>query len=160
MAKPESERVMASRKAAHEQVNFLMEKGGKAFLRAAAIREGVTVAEFIRRAVLARAGLAMLPYPDALKLADDVQGQKEAEEIIELYQENEAASEQAQAFLEIFGAEQPSAFYVVKTSAKDGSDLQPVLLHIAAALKEGERPAISGQHVGALRRLLANIRKI
>lgn len=56
-----SERVMEQRKRDYDQVSFVISKGGKYLARAQALREGVTVAEMIRRAILARCGLESMP---------------------------------------------------------------------------------------------------
>ena len=61
MAKKESERVMEQRKRACDRVSFVVEKDLKYLIRAQALREGVSSAEMMRRAILARCGLESVP---------------------------------------------------------------------------------------------------
>lgn len=61
MAKKTSKRVMDVRKRNNDRVSFLIDKEGKYLLHAQAMREGVSVAEMLRRAVLARCGLESMP---------------------------------------------------------------------------------------------------
>jgi len=61
MATDRSERVMQQRKRDYDQISFVISKGGKYLARAQALRESVTVAEMIRRAILARCGLESMP---------------------------------------------------------------------------------------------------
>lgn len=61
MAKQSSRRVMEQRKRDSDRVSFLIDKEGKYLLHAQARREGVSVAEMIRRAILARCGLEAMP---------------------------------------------------------------------------------------------------
>lgn len=69
MATKESQRTMKSRRA-HDQVSFLMGKGGRELLRVLALRGGkdYTAAEVLRSAVLVTAGLRKMP--SAADLAD------------------------------------------------------------------------------------------
>lgn len=61
MAKQNSERVMKQRKRDNDRISFVIDKDAKYLFRAQALREGVTMAEMIRRAVLARCGLKKTP---------------------------------------------------------------------------------------------------
>lgn len=61
MAKKQSQRVMEQRKRDYDTIGFVIPKGGKHLLRAQALREGVTAAETMRRAILARCGLESMP---------------------------------------------------------------------------------------------------
>jgi hypothetical protein len=61
MAKKESKRVMEQRKRACDRVSFVVEKDLKYLIRAQAMREGVSSAEMMRRAILARCGLDSAP---------------------------------------------------------------------------------------------------
>ena len=71
MATDETRRVAKHRRVAFDRISTLIDKGGKYLLHAQAIREGVSVAEMLRRAVVARCGLRMVPYPEDLdKLAE------------------------------------------------------------------------------------------
>ena len=61
MAKKESKRVMEQRKRACDRVSFVVEKDLKYLIRAQALREGISSAEVMRRAILARCGLESVP---------------------------------------------------------------------------------------------------
>lgn len=83
MAKQSSERVMRQRKRDNDRVSILIEKGGKHLLHAEAMREGVTVAEMARRAILTRCGLDSMPdmtSPEYQRIIDakDQQSAKKA----------------------------------------------------------------------------------
>lgn len=61
MAKKESERVMQQRRRDYDRVSFVIEKDMKYLIRAQALREGISSAEVMRRAILARCGLESMP---------------------------------------------------------------------------------------------------
>ena len=82
MPTEESKRVMNQRKANYDQISFLIETGGRELIRVLALREGCSGSEVIRRAVLARAGIRQLPYPDKLQMLDGVSNAKDAETAI------------------------------------------------------------------------------
>ena len=64
MAKKESKRVMEQRKRDCDRVSFVVPKDAKYLIRARALREGVSSAEMMRRAILARCGLNSWPKLD------------------------------------------------------------------------------------------------
>jgi hypothetical protein len=61
MATKESKRVMAQRRRDYDRISFVVDKEAKHLIRAQALREGVSSAEMIRRAILARCGLEHAP---------------------------------------------------------------------------------------------------
>lgn len=61
MAKPSSERVMRQRKRDNDRISFVVDKDVKYLYHAQALREGVTMGEMVRRAVLARCGIDSMP---------------------------------------------------------------------------------------------------
>jgi len=61
MAKKESKRVMEQRKRDYDRISFTIPKEARHLLRVQALREGVSSAEMIRRAILARCGLESWP---------------------------------------------------------------------------------------------------
>lgn len=89
MATKESKRVIKQRKQNYDRFSVLTEKGGNQILRVLALREGVSIAEMIRRAILARGGLRMLPYPDTLADLEKVTTKEEAEAALVMIQERE-----------------------------------------------------------------------
>lgn len=61
VAKKSSQRVMDIRKRNCDRVSFVVPKDAKYLIRARAMREGISSAEMIRRAILARCGLENWP---------------------------------------------------------------------------------------------------
>lgn len=148
----ESERVQLSRKQNFDRISTLIDKGGKHLLHAQAIREGVSVAEMIRRAIYSRAGLRMLPYPDDLEALSEVTTQEEAEKAILRLQAKEESSEIIQNLLQQLSPEPDSARYELKVD----HDTRRVLEKICAA--EDGSAVVNGFDVGHLRRMLANMK--
>lgn len=169
MATAESKRVQAHRKQYFDRVSCLIEKGGNALIRVLAIREGVKKAEVIRRSILARAGLKMMPYPDALEKIADVQTQEEADKAIHRLQAHEMSSEIIEQVLEEFAPAEPDeARYQVPVD----SDTRFALLKLAGFTEpeiyevhqrkwlEGEMVTLTGYEIGNIRRMLANMQHI
>lgn len=163
-----SERVQKQRKATYDRISTLIDKGGKHLLHAQALREGITVAEMLRRAVYARAGLRMLPYPDDLEKLAEVRTQEEAEKAIRQLQAKEESSEIMKQLLQQLAPEPDSAQYQLQVD----HDTRRVLLRLAgftdaeiSSLLESrwgseEQITASGFDIGHLRRLLANIQDV
>lgn len=78
MATEESKRKLKQRKRDHDQVSFLIPKGGRRLLRVMGIKERCTAADVIRRAIMARAGLERVPDDDLLAKLDTVETRKDA----------------------------------------------------------------------------------
>ena len=161
-----SKLVQDQRKGTYDRISTLIDKGGKHLLHAQAIREGVSVAEMLRRAVYARTGLRMLPYPDDLERLAEVRTPEEADAAILRLQAKEESSEIMRQLLQQLAHEPDSAQYVLKVD----HDTRRVLLRLAglsdpeiAQLLAGEwgkdqQVTASGFDIGHLRRLLANMK--
>ena len=166
MATPESKRVQQHRKQYFDRVSCLIEKGGNALIGVLAIREGVKKAEVIRRAILARAGLRLMPYPEDLDELAAVETQEEAYAAILRLQANEESGEIiTHLLMEELAPEPDSAKYQIKVD----HDTRCTLLRLAGysnkeiadMLKnrwgDEENVTVSGYEVGHIRRMLANI---
>ena len=93
MATEESKRVTTHRKYNCDRINTLIDKGGRWLLRAQAMREGITLAEMIRRAIYARCGLHQLPSKEDLEELSEVRTQAEADYAIKHLQRKEEKEE-------------------------------------------------------------------
>ena len=170
MATKESNRVQKQRRENYDRVSVLIEKGGKHLLRVLALREGVSIAEMIRRAVLARGGLRMLPYPADLKRLETVTTQEEARTAVYRMQNNEEASEIIRHVTSALAGEPAQAEYTTELTHSDIASFRNAVQRIEAAI-EAEKPEDSvfappvtvklyGREIGILRRMLANIERI
>lgn len=170
MPNKESMRVITQRKQNFDRVSVLIEKGGKHLLRVLALREGVSIAEMIRRSVLARGGLRMLPYPDTLDKLKDITTQKEAQRAIYAMQNAETTQEIFKCLAPMFGAEPPDAEYTTLMTHSDIAEFRLAVTRINEAIN-AENPDDSviappvavklyGREIGIMRRMLANIEPI
>lgn len=171
MATKESDRVQKQRRENYDRVSVLIEKGGKHLLRVLALREGVSIAEMIRRAVLARGGLRMLPYPATLEKLETVTTQEEARAAVYRMQNDEEASEIIRQVTSALAGEPENAEYTTTAlSHADIANFKHAVQRIEAAIK-AENPEDSvfappvtvklyGREIGILRRMLANIERI
>lgn len=168
MATEESKRVTTHRKYNCDRITTLIDKGGKYLLHAQAIREGVTVAEMIRRSILARAGLRMLPYKPDLDALAEVSNQEEAEQAILRLQAKEEKDEIIKKVLHELAPEPDAALYSMKVD----HDTRCALLRLAGLsdpeisdlLRDrwgaDEEITGTGFDVGHIRRLLANMKTL
>lgn len=170
MATKESKRVIRQRKQNYDRFSVLIEKGGNQLLRVLALREGVSIAEMIRRAILARGGLKMLPYPDDLAELEEVTTQQEARRAVYTMQAHEEGNEIMTHLAEAFGGEPPSAEYTTRMDHADIAEFREAVKRINAAI-EAESPEdsvfappvtvkLKGREIGIMRRMLANIERI
>lgn len=170
MATNESKRVQKQRRENFDRVSVLIEKGGKHLLRVLALREGVSIAEMIRRAVLARGGLRALPYPDTLAKLETVTTQEEAREWVYAMQNNEEANEVIRHVTSALAGEPEHAEFTTTMTYADISSFRHAVQRIEAAI-EAEKPEDSvfappievklyGREIGIMRRMLANIERI
>lgn len=166
MASKESERVDTHRRENFDRVTILIDKGGRQLLRVLAIREGVSMTEMIRRAVLARAGLRILPYPDALAELGDVTTQEEARRAIRKLQFHEEADEIMAHITDRLSSEPSKADYITYMDHSDMCEFQDAANKINDAIEQvvpdevfSERVAVKlkGREIGIMRRMLANI---
>lgn len=170
MATNESKRVQKQRRENFDRVSVLIEKGGKHLLRVLALREGVSIAEMIRRAVLARGGLRVLPYPAELEKLESVTTQEEAQRAVYQMQNNETATEVMRHLSEALGGEPAQAEYTTTMTHGDIASFRNAVRRIEAAI-EAAGPGDSvfsppvevrlyGLEIGIMRRMLANIERI
>ena len=145
-----SKRHMEQRARTYDRITTTIDKGGANLVKVLAIKENVSQAEIIRRAILARAGLNLLPWPGPLAELATVKDQRDAVVAIHRLQMHECAEEITEHLLEELAAEPPSKAYMVQ--ADDLADAELAL----AKLTQGELK-LTGRDVGTLRRLLANI---
>lgn len=162
----ESERVQQSRKQNFDRISTLIDKDGKYLLHAQAIREGVSVAEMIRRSILARAGLRMLPYPEDLDKLAEVRTAEEAEDAIIHLQNKEEKDEIIHHVLQAISPEPDNAKYTVSENMVQACRRTLLLAagvsldDVVEILKKPAEPVIlDGLDIGNLRRMLANMKK-
>lgn len=162
----ESERVQQSRKQNFDRISTLIDKDGKYLLHAQAIREGVSVAEMIRRSILARAGLRMLPYPADLKNLAEVRTAEEAEDAIIHLQNKEEKDEIIHHVLQAISPEPDDAKYTFSENTVQACRRTLLLAagvsldDVVEILKKPAEPVIlDGLDIGNLRRMLANMKK-
>lgn len=166
MALNRSKLVQDQRKRTYDRISTLIDKGGKWLLHAQAIRERVSVAEMLRRAVLSRCGLRMIPYPEDLDALSKVQTAKEADALFLRIQRKEEADEIIYKVLQELSPEPDAAQFRMEVNY----DTRAVLLRIAGLPddeiikilkqnREDETILINGYEAGQLRRLLANMKR-
>ena len=166
MATDESNRVARHRKYNCDRITTLIDKGGKHLLRAQAIREGVTVAEMIRRSILARTGLRMLPYPEDLEKLAEVRTAEEAKDAIIHLQNKEEKDEIIHHVLQAISPEPDDAKYTFSENTVQACRRTLLLAagvsldDVVEILKKPAEPVIlDGLDIGNLRRMLANMKK-
>lgn len=164
MAKKSSERVMRIRKRDNDRLSFLMDKESRFLIRAQAIREGVTSAEVIRRAVLARCGLDKMPDIKTPQYQDlkSVELHVEAEQALTRLQDDERDTEKEtyQTYLVTLAGKAAQDEYIGGLLALLDAieDIQP------PAKERGwqgtDKIAIDKRKISAIRRLLANMDEV
>lgn len=159
MATKRSKNTMEQRARTYDRITTLIDKGGSNLVRALALRENVSIAELMRRAILARAGLRLLPYPDKLEELAHVKDQESAKKEIRSLQTAEISGEIVRHVLEELAAEPPAAAFVVQSDDVEKDELRFVLKRISDAAEQPGAIKLSGMEVGTLRRFLANIEK-
>ena len=167
MPTKESERVDAHRKKNFDRISVLVDKGGKELYRVLALREDISVTEMIRRAVLARAGLKALPYPDDLAELEKVETYKHAWQSIRRLQLKEEADEIYANLIDELSTEPSEAVFTTKLNHADIAEFREAVTKIEAAIEEAGADdsvfsppvtlKLKGREIGILRRLLSNI---
>lgn len=169
MPSKESQRVDEHRRANFDRVSILVDKGGRQLFRVLALREGVSMTEMIRRAVLARAGLRVLPYPDALEKLEGITTQEEARVAIRKLQMHEEADEIKTHIIDSLSAEPAKAEYITYMDHADMCEFDEAARRIDAAMEAADpendmdlfSPPVAvklkGREIGIMRRMLANI---
>lgn len=162
MANKESDRVMRKRKVAYDRVSVLTEKDGKYLLHAQALREGVSVAEMIRRAILARCGLRAMPdtgsdlYQRVIesKSADDARTAIRALQFSEFVSPPEKESPADSVYYTLYLTSEVMRDEYIKV-------LLDLLDIVESANLDGEqRIELDKKRMTDIRRLLANIEEI
>lgn len=167
MATEETKRVDRHRKENFDRVSLLVEKGGRRLLQAMAIREGVSMTEMLRRAILARAGLRMMPYPEKLEELAGIETEEEAQAAIRRLQAHEMSSEIIQHLIDVLSPESDETGFSVRMDHADIFEFRDAVAKIDKAIQAQhpqDHPAappvtvhLTGREVGILRRFLANI---
>lgn len=174
MVKKESKRVMEQRKRNCDRISFVVNKDAKYLIRARALREGVSSAEMMRRAILARCGLENWPemheWPPAHGVISynsmvNCSDKESAARAIEALQQDEFMN------ANIRTEQDDDTFYIYmpETSMKD--EYLDALSDLIAAVDDAEEPWASGKiapmHIKIskkslfiVRRLLSNIDEI
>ena len=174
MAKKESKRVMEQRKRNCDRISFVVNKDAKYLIRARALREGISSAELIRRAILARCGLENWPemheWPPAPGIISynsmvNCSDKESAARAIEALQQDEFMN----ANIKTKHDNDTFYIYMPETSMKD--EYLDALSDLIAAVDDAEAPWASGKiaptHIkiskkslSIVRRLLSNIDEI
>lgn len=157
------------RKNNYDRVSVLIEKPGRLLIDVLALREGLPKTELVRRSLLARAGLRMLPYPDELaeELAN-VSTQEEAAKAVKRLQAHEMADEIKHHIINKLSPEGDDAEFTIQVDSADAFDLRHDFEEITAALADVPDDVfadpvtvkLTGRQIGILRRFLANIKPL
>lgn len=158
MATEESKRVTTHRKYNCDRINTLIDKGGRWLLRAQAMREGITLAEMIRRAIYARCGLHRLPAKEDLEELSEVRTQAEADYAIKHLQRKEEKEEIYQKVLHtpgthIMQVDHDSRCVLLKIAGFSDAEIKNLLENRWNAK---ESIQVSDFDTGHLQRLLSN----
>lgn len=167
MPTKESIRVAKHRDEHFDRINFLTEKGTRKFYKILAMRENAHMSKMIRNAVLARAGLQVMPYPNELDQVGDPETPDEARAAIRRFQHHEEADEIKQHIIEELGTEPPAANFTVTMDHADIAELLYSMKKISAAIQAAGAPPtntsppvtvkLKGREIGILRRFLSNV---
>lgn len=159
MANKDSIRVMQQREREFDRVSILIKKGGKHLLHAQAKREDVTVAEMMRRAILARAGLKRLPDASELEQLADVETRDEARKALLALQESDSKAQVPNNLLY-----RDPRYVAIPISRKQKAEYLTALDELRKMVcdiqETGSAPVhvkVSQKSLAAVERLLANI---
>lgn len=174
MPKKSSKRVMVQRKRDCDRISFVVPKDGRHIIRAQALREGITSAEVIRRAVLARCGLVKWPgyswphFRDARTCTD----KKSADRAITGLQKDEFIQDNAPDLKDDDGRMSKGAYLTIMLSSQKMQDEYiAALLEILDAVEDAETHVIDGEgepskininkkSIAVVQRLFSNIREV
>lgn len=154
------------RKNNYDRVSVLIEKPGRKLIDLLALREGLPKTEVVRRALLARAGLRILPYPeDYDKFAADVTTQEDARKAVKRMQAHEMADEIKQHIINKLSPEGDNAEFTIQMDSADAFELRHDFQEITDAMADVPSDVfadpvtvkLTGRQIGILRRFLANI---
>lgn len=164
MAKKSSERVMNIRKRDNDRISFLMSKEARHLIRAQAIREGVTSAEVIRRAVLARCGLEQMPDVNTPQYQDlkTVELREEAEKALTRLQDDErdAEKETQQTYLVTLAGRAAQNEYIAGLLGllDEIEDILPPIKE--KGWQSADKISLDKRKISAIRRLLSNMEEV
>lgn len=169
MATKGSKRVMDQRRRDYDRISFVVDKDAKHLIRAQALREGVSSAEMIRRAILARCGLENTPnfaspHYNAVISAQDKESATRAIEGLQLDEYVEARTKSPRKQLDL-----DSDLYMTVMLSSQGMQEEYIksLLDLLDAI-EATKPVFADpvkikfpkKNMAVLRRLLANIEEL
>ena len=164
MAKKRSEKVMEQRKRDYDQISFVMEKDARYLIRAQAIREGVTSAEVMRRAILARCGLDKMPDTTTQQYQDikTVELHVEAEQALTRLQDDERDTEKEtqQTYLVTLAGRVAQNEYIggLLGLLDEIEDVLPPTKN--RGWQGADKIIIDKRKISAIRRLLANMQEV
>lgn len=161
----EGERVNAHRKAYFDRINLVVDKGGRALFRVLAMREGMDTSSLIRRSVLARAGLSVMPF-DMEGLAD-INTQDDAAAVVQRLQQEEDTNPGIKKMVEVAGPEANNKTFEVTIDPDMEMILKGTIYKLDLArsrrIDSGApttQMVITGEELRTLRRILANIKEV
>lgn len=157
MPTKESLRVEEHQQKYFDRIPLLVEKGGRTLLRVLASCENTNVSEYIRRAILARAGLKVWPYN--MEKLSGIENPQEAKEAKLRLQRDELTDDRLKVVIEKMSNEPNSTKYFI---AVNKAELQALVDKMnetltAAPSYEDALVTLTGKEVGILRRMLSNM---
>jgi len=164
MATKESERVARIRKRDYDRISFVMEKESRYLIRAQALREEVTSAEVMRRAILARCGLDAMPDTSTplYQAIKDAEIRPEAEEAVVKLQEadRDVGNDLETYLLTVSDIEELEQYIIglldLLNELEDATDHRPFKRYFQPA----DKLVLKKSSMMAVRRLLSNMRKV
>lgn len=164
MAKKRSEKVMEQRKRDYDQLSFVMDKDSRYLIRAQAIREGVTSAEVMRRAILARCGLDKMPDTTTPQYQDikSVELHEEAQQALTRLQDDERDAEKGtmQTYLVTLAGKVAQNEYIAGLLGLL-DEIEDVLPPIRDRGWQGaDKIVLDKRKISAIRRLLSNLEEV
>lgn len=165
MATKESERVARIRKRDYDRISFVMEKESRYLIRAQALREDVTSAEVMRRAILARCGLDAMPDTSTplYQAIKDAEIRPEAEEaVVKLQEADRDVGYDLETYLVTITDREELEAYIIGlldllNELEDATDHRPFKNHFR---QPADKLVLKKSSMMAVRRLLSNMRKV
>lgn len=157
MPTEETKRVAKYRKEYFDRVSVLIDKGGKHLLKALAIREGISIAEVIRRSICARAGLKALPYPDELNKLASIDNKEDADNAIIALQIKQMGDDVTAKTIDSISEIPDKSMFMVQLS---GMEIEELNRFINESNSQGYDRPISGREIFAVRRILSNLKRV
>lgn len=154
------------RKNNYDRVSVLIEKPGRKLIDLLALREGLPKTELVRRALLARAGLRILPFPqDYQDRVGEPTTQAEARKAVKRLQAHEMSDEIKKHIINKLSPEGDNAEFTIQMDSADAFELRHDFQEITDAMADVPSDVfadpvtvkLTGRQIGILRRFLANI---